>query len=95
MSRQILYAELETERCCQDFKHGGPGNDDRLSEADWIAIACRQLGLAANDRAEDSPERFRRQMVRLAALAVAAVEANDRRHGIDKGRIVRPTDPGY
>ena len=74
-----VYDEVLAERCAQDAEHGGPETDDRHSLNDWIAIAARHLGLATNDKAVETPSRFRRQMIRLAALAVAAVESFDRK----------------
>lgn len=54
--------------------------DDGHTDNDWIAIMARHVGLAANDGGADDHVRFRRQMVRVAALAVAAIEAVDRRY---------------
>lgn len=73
-----IIAELVAERQAQDEQWGGPSHDDQHSLNEWIAIACRHLGLAASDGGEEAPARFRRQMIRIAALAVAAVKSVDR-----------------
>lgn len=73
-----ILSEVIAERQAQDAEHGGPDYDDCHSPNDWCAILIRHLGLSCSDRAETDFRRYRRQMVRVAALAVAAVEAHDR-----------------
>jgi hypothetical protein len=80
--RERIYAEIETERQAQDALWGGPAHDDAHPEAEWIALLTRHLGLAVEDgpgRAD--PARWRRQMLRVAALAVAVLESADRVNG--------------
>lgn len=74
-----ILAEVSKERDAQDAEHGGPEADDKHSEAEWAVIMARHFGLAFGDRAEIDPLRFRRQMVRVAALAVAVLESFDRK----------------
>lgn len=81
MTREAIFREITTERQCQDAIHGGPEHDDTLDPNDWIAIMARQLGLACNDGGKLQAERYRKQLVRLAATAIAAVEAQDRQTG--------------
>jgi hypothetical protein len=73
-----IVAEVIGERERQDAQWGGPEHDDRHLANDWVAIIVRHLGLAADDAAATDPERFRRQLVRVAAVAVAALESFDR-----------------
>ncbi|MCC6419517.1 MAG: hypothetical protein IT429_14890 [Gemmataceae bacterium] len=81
MSLESVLAEVREERQQQDARWGGPEHDDRHSPWDWVAITVRHLGLAAEDGGQGvDPVRYRRQMIRVAALAVAAVEALDRTH---------------
>ncbi len=75
-----LCYEIEQERYRQDKQWGGSNHDDKHGENDWLVILMRHLGLAANDEAEEVPERFRRQLVRVAAIALAALESYDRTH---------------
>ena len=80
--RQRLYAEIETERQAQDALWGGPAFDDLHTPWEWIALLTRHAGLAVNDGATEADvTRFRKQMVRTAALAVAAIESMDRKTG--------------
>jgi hypothetical protein len=76
MSRAKIYSEIDGERSAQDEKWGGPGHDDSHDSRDWVAFITRHLGRAVI-WPFDGPL-FRRQMIRVAALAVAAVEWCDR-----------------
>jgi hypothetical protein len=78
MSLERVLSEVRQERAMQDSLWGGPAHDDLHTPAGWMAVLCRHLGLAADDAGGIDPARFRRQMVRVAALAVAAVESRDR-----------------
>jgi hypothetical protein len=77
--QEAVLAEIVLERLEQDAQWGGPGHDDQHDVNCWIAILARHVGLAANDEAATDLARFRRQMVRVAAVAVAAVESLDRK----------------
>lgn len=96
MTRQRLYAQVEEERRAQDAQWGGAANDDLHSPRDWVALACRHLGLAVDDGRDHDPARWRRQMVRVAALALAAVESQDRL-ALLPGKVADHTQkgPGY
>lgn len=78
MTRDKIFAEINAEREAQDIAHGGPASDDTHSLNDWIAILARHVGLAASDGAAEDRARCRRQLIRVAAVAVAAAEAMDR-----------------
>jgi hypothetical protein len=93
-TRQTIYNQIETERQCQDALWGGETHDDAHPACGWVALLVRHVGLAVDDGTADADERFRRQMVRVAALAVAAIEAHDRRHG-DQSALVYASGPGY
>ena len=67
-----VYDEIKTERKVQDEQWGGPKHDDMHSPNDWIVYIVKQLGKASSSV-------FRYQMIKIAALAVAAVEWIDRR----------------
>ena len=73
-----IHDEVKQERARQDAKWGGPGVDDNRSVNDWIAYITRHTGWAVVRRPWDL-KLFRRQMIRVAALAWAAVEWCDRR----------------
>lgn len=79
------------ERARQDARHGGALFDDRLLGSEWLALIERQVARAedasvALDRvgmsrayATAAGEEFRESLTRLAALAVAALQAYERR----------------
>jgi hypothetical protein len=69
--RQSIYREIDDERAAQDAKWGGPEHDDGHCRGEWIGFIRGHLRML--DR-----RTFRRQMIRVAALAVAAIEAHDR-----------------
>lgn len=70
-----VYDEIRAERTKQDAEWGGPHHDDTHSIEEWVEYIHEHAGRAAN--AHDG-EVMRYQMVRVAALAVAAIEALDR-----------------
>jgi hypothetical protein len=79
------------ERARQDARHGGPPFDDRLLANEWLALIERQVARAedaavALDRvgmsrayATAAGDEFKISLTRLAALAVAALQAYERR----------------
>ena len=71
MSRVQLFLEIQNERLAQDAKWGGPAHDDQHSVADWFDFITDHAmpAVGRNDRV---------QLVRIAALAVAALESLDR-----------------
>lgn len=91
--RQAIWQEICCERARQDRLFGGPAHDDQHSMMDWIGILVRHLGLAVDDgkpggglgyasnnySACANPARYRRQLVRTAAVAMAAIESFDRK----------------
>ena len=89
--QDALIDEIFAERLVQ-ISLWGDDHDDRHSHNDWVAILTRHIGMAAGDGspqgvcrtdgrpvAGHDPERFRRQMVRVAAIALAALEAEHRK----------------
>lgn len=72
-----IYDEIQQERDLQDLKWGGPIHDDKHSSHDWIAYLVKHVGEAV--RWPFALDGFRRQMIRVAALAVAATAWCDRR----------------
>ena len=87
MSRYDIYGEIEKEREHQDHKWGGPDHDDKHGDYDWIAFIVKHLGRAVQSMGFH--RNYRDCMLRVAALAVAAVEAHDRKYG----RYTRVTPP--
>jgi len=72
--RRIL-EEIAAERTRQDEKWGGPEHDDEHSIDDWECFILEHLNrVQGYDDAHG-----RKQLIRVAALAVAAIESLDRR----------------
>lgn len=73
--RDGIYAAIDAERDYQDERWGHEF-DDKNTSNDWCSYVCRYATSAAGF---DVPTvQFRAQMVKVAALAVAAIEATDR-----------------
>lgn len=81
--RHPLYKEIEAERLGQDTEHGGPDHDDQHSPADWESFIKDHLKRAMTS-VRDATE-YRKRLICVAALAVAAIEVHDRKVGKDKG----------
>jgi hypothetical protein len=77
--RELILSEILEERTLQESRHR---RVDPFHEASaWIALISRHAGLAIGDGAVmDDPVRFRRQMVRVASLALAAIELHDAKY---------------
>lgn len=67
----LLVGEIREERRYQDDKHGGPDFDDMHNDDAWAGII--------KTYAEDESKTFRDRMVKVASVAVAAIQAEDRR----------------
>ncbi len=78
MTIEAILRSIVTERQCQDSKYGGQRCDDMHTPGCWAQILMRHLGLAFSDAAEIDPVRYRKQLIRVAATCVAAVESLDR-----------------
>ena len=76
-SMRDIFDEICRERISQDKKWGGSTHDDQHSIFDWVIFIRHHTNRAVGGRAEDD---YRKQMVRVAALAVAAIQAFDRKH---------------
>lgn len=78
--------EIQEERARQDIQFGGANHDDVLPQYCWLGIFTRQIGLAApNDsRSTVSNEMWERQLIRIAAVAQAALESHYRLHPTEK-----------
>jgi len=77
MGREKIFKEIDEERTKQDAKWGGAIHDDKHLSWDWIAYITKHLGRAV--MWPFAPATYRYQMIRVAALAVAAAEWMDRK----------------
>jgi hypothetical protein len=74
-----IVEDIRKERMAQDREHGGPEHDDALSQWQWVALLTRHVGLAVCDGAPlANSGRCKRQMVCVAALAIAAIQSMER-----------------
>ena len=85
-ARSGIYAQVQAERERQDAKWGGPDHDANHTAGDWISFIAEHADKAL--RAEMGPidgdadlDEYRRRLIEVAALAVAAVEALDKQRG--------------
>lgn len=72
---EAVYDEVSSERDRQDRKWGGRKHDDTHEPEDWERYIMKRIPVESKD---DSA--FRKRMIQIAALAVAAVQSFDRRH---------------
>lgn len=77
----MIFQEIQAERIYQDEKWGGSEHDDQHEANDWIAFIICWTGKAFHC-CEEHPinlRMFRQNMIKVAALAVAAIEWVDRK----------------
>lgn len=80
------YEDIKAERARQDEEWGGPGHDDGHPITSWWSFIDKQMHLAWYDIYRSGIEGWDREgvgivrdrLVKVAALAVAAIEAIDR-----------------
>lgn len=77
--RDGIYAAIDAERDYQDDRWGDEF-DDKNTSNDWATYICRYATNAAGF--DVTTAQFREQMVKVAALAVASIEATDRNGGL-------------
>lgn len=80
--RREILAQIHNERENQDDKWGGADHDDRHKPGDWTRFIVRQLGAAEEGIDVHDWDLWRKQMVQVAALAVAALETIDRERAV-------------
>lgn len=74
---QGVLDEVLEERVRQVVKFGEQNHDDPK----WLVIAAEEFGEVGRAILEEGPERVREELVQLAAVCGAWVEAIDRRQG--------------
>lgn len=72
-------ADVLRERESQDQKWGGPEHDDTETEENWQKYITEY----ANAQGRAETYYFRTRMVKVAALAIAAIESHDRKEQAD------------
>lgn len=77
-----IYDEIREEEELGNTKWGGPEHDDSHTAQEWVGLICKHLGRTLiGDLAQMLS---RHQLIRVAALAVAAIRWIDRRNAYDK-----------
>jgi len=76
-----IYVEVAMERAAQDRQWGGPEHDDAHRERDWEDILHKHAYRLVDCLGEASPD-YRQRLIKIAALAVAAIQAHDRQKEI-------------
>ncbi len=79
-----IYEEIQAERARQDEKWGGTEHDDEepmMAWTDYITRYASWAGMNALMGGIKGRANYRRRMMQVAALAVAACEAYDRLWG--------------
>jgi hypothetical protein len=78
-----VLSEIQAERKRQDEKWGGAGHDDEHDAQDWLDFIAERRTELMRYLTQDDDRAFnrlyRRYMVEIAALSVAAIESHDRR----------------
>lgn len=72
------------ERALQDEQWGGPKTDDTRNSAQWVEYIDHQLEYitaSVQGQRQLNPGEFRERMVKVAALAIAAIQSYDRGGG--------------
>ena len=72
---------IRTERMRQDKKWGGDLHDDMHTDAEWVAIIAGELNEVLWAIASDRPNKATEELVHVAAVAVAWLEAIRRKAG--------------
>jgi hypothetical protein len=71
--------EVVDERISQDRQWGGPDHDDKHDAFDWCGYIRKQLTYVNTEATmQGGAITFRRRMIKVAALAIAGIQARDR-----------------
>lgn len=90
-SKQLeILNEIHAERVVQDKQWGGSDHDDQHTGSDWLNFisrfnskAFRELCIENGELKDDRVEihaSYRKRLVQIAALALAAIEVYDRKN---------------
>jgi hypothetical protein len=79
MAMDQIFSDIRDERVAQDQQWGGPSVDDTRTLLEWAQYIFKQTARAMKEWNVGDPAVARACMVKVAALAVAAIESMDRR----------------
>lgn len=77
--RDLLFGQISRERVRQDEEWGGAEHDDEHEPLDWVRFIRKQCGIIANPPETGIVGGYESRMVKIAALAIAAIESYRRR----------------
>lgn len=79
-----VFSDIRYERERQDAQWGGPEHDDEHDPKDWLHFIDKQTiaGVFDVELGEQEPGSYRMRLVKIAALAVAAIESHDRKSAL-------------
>jgi len=75
-----VFDDIRIEREAQDIRWGGEAHDDQHAPEEWLDFIWRQVDRANDLIGTRADEEYRKRLIKIAALAVAAVESLDRYH---------------
>lgn len=75
-----VFDEIAKERIRQDQKWGGPQRDDTHAVHAWMRVIKNYASWAEQMIYNRAPEKARKRLIQVAALAMAAVESIDRKY---------------
>jgi hypothetical protein len=79
LERECMLHAVRAERETQDAKWGGPAHDEQHTPPCWIQLLRERLALANGTLIlEGAGPAYRRRLMQVAAVAVAAIEASIR-----------------
>ncbi|RKP46662.1 hypothetical protein D7S86_24540 [Pararobbsia silviterrae] len=84
-----ITTEIIAERDRQDYQWGGPAHDDRHSSFEFLTYVARQVDLGAAAKAST----HRGRLLKIAALAMAGIEAIDRSAHAEQAAQLGPLSP--
>jgi len=76
--------DVVNERASQDAKFGGPAHDDKRPTYEFVELIQDYSSCARLMAGKGNNNKARRQLIQVAALAVAAVESIDRKKSREK-----------
>lgn len=85
MSQQDILNAIVKHRAEQDIEHGGPAHDDTHSRRDWADFLQNQVSKTHASHPATSVKNYRERLIKIAALAVAALESEERLRGASFG----------
>ncbi len=78
-------AAIERERFRQNTQWGGPAHDDTHALGDWLEYITKQIAKAATALDKGDDHEAEQRLIKIAALAVAAIESTTRKDMAENG----------